>query len=185
MSEKNAYRLLNPYIEGTVDTVTRAKNSFNAGKKLYSNISSYFTNHLDDFYMTVQNMETKDLTHFKINEKRSDNGLVDFDLVRLDDNFNPDLEKKLINSIDKIEKQAGGKYRNKYDDDDSDSDSSSEEDYLKIPISPIRHYTYFYLPYYKLKFVGLSPLDKARFFVPMFNLPINPSLEVRMDLYPL
>lgn len=185
MAEKNAYRLLNPYIEGTVDTVVRAKNSFSAGKKLYNNISNYFTNHLEDFYITVQNMETKDLTHFKINEKRSDNGMVDFNLVKLDDRFNPELEKKLITNIENLNKQSGGKHREHHDDnDDDDSESSTEEDYyLKIPISPIRRFTYFYLPYYKLNFVGLSPIDRSRFFVPMFSLPINPSLEIRMDLY--
>ena len=189
MSEKNAYRLLNPYIEGTIDTVVRAKNSFNAGKKLYNNISTYFTNHLDDFYMTVQNMETKDLTHFKINEKRSDNGTVDFNLVKLDEKFNPDLEKKLINNVDKLTQQSGGKHKHRHhddDDDDDDSDSTTDEDYFyKVPVLPISRYTYFYLPYYKLNFVGINQIDRARFFMPMFSLPVNPTLEVRMDLYNL
>lgn len=184
MPEKNAYRLLNPYIEGTIDTVVRAKNSFNAGKKLYNNISTYFTNHLEDFYMTIQNMETKELTHFRISEKRSDNGMVDFNLVRLENNFNPELEKKLINSVENLTKQSGGKH--KYDDEDDDESETTTDDdyYLKIPITPIRRFIYFYLPYYKLNFIGLSALDRSRFYVPMFSLPINPSLEIRMDLYP-
>lgn len=186
MSEKNAYRLLNPYIEGSVDTVVRAKSSFSAGKKLYNNISNYFTNHLDDFYMTVQNIETKDLTHFKISEKRSDNGTVDFNLIKLDNNFNPELEKKLINNIESLEKQSGGKHHKHQKDttsSSSSSSSSSEDNYYKIPILPIRRFTYFYLPYYRLYVVGLNPLDRARIFLPMFSLPINPTLEIRMDLY--
>jgi len=184
MSKKNAYRLLNPYIEGSVDTVVRAKNSFNAGKKMYNTISNYFTNHLEDFYMTVQNVETKELTHLKINEKRSENGTVDYNLVKIEEKFNPDLEKKLINIVENLEKQTGGKHHKNNDvDDDSSSESSSEDDFYDYPVQPIRRFTYFYLPYYKLNMVGLSPLDSARFFVPMFSLPVNPSLEIRMDLY--
>jgi hypothetical protein len=182
MSRKNAYRLLNPYVEGSIDTVVRAKNSFNAGKKLYNTISNFFTNHVEDFYMTVQNVETKELTHFRINEKRTENGTVDYNLVKLEEKFSPELEKKLVSNVEQLEKQTGGKH--KHDEDDSSSDSSSSDDFLDdYPLQPIRRFTYFYMPYYKLNMVGLSPLDAARIFVPMFSLPINPSLEIRMDLY--
>lgn len=186
MSSKNAYRLINPYIEGSMDTVVRAKNSFNAGKRLYGSISNFFTNHVDDFFMTVQNVETKELTHFRIGEKRGDNGTVDFNLVKIDDRFSPELEKKLVTNIEKLSKQAGGKHRHhKYEKDDSSSSSSSSEesDYYKFPVQPITRFTYFYLPYYKLNMVGMSPLDASRIFMPMFSLPINPSLEIRFDLY--
>jgi hypothetical protein len=186
MSAKNAYLLINPYIEGSLDTVVRAKNSFSAGKKLYNTISNYFTNQVDNFYMTVQNLETKDLSHFKIGEKRDENNTVNFNLAKLDDRFNPDLEKKLITSIEKLSKQSGGKHhhRNRKEDDESSSSSSSsseERDFFKFAPQPITRFTYFYLPYYKL--VGLNPLDASRIFLPMFNLPINPSLEIRFDLY--
>lgn len=198
MSEKNAYRLINPHIEGSLDTVVRARNSYTAGKKIYGTISNYFTNPVDDFYMSIQNVETKDLTHFRIGEKRDANGFVDFELVRLDNKFNPDLEKKLINNVEKISKQYGGKHHkhhkhhkdhinNKdedYDESSSES-SSSEEDYYRYANQPITRFTYFYLPYYKLNTIGLSPLDSSRIFLPMFNLPINPSLEIRFDLYTL
>lgn len=187
MSAKNAYLLINPYVEGSVDTVVRARNSFSAGKKLYNNISNYFTNHVDDFYMTIQNLETKDLTHFRIGEKRGDNGTVDFNLVKLDDRFSPELEKKLINSIEKLSKQSGGKHRGYHRDDDDDtttsSSSSEERDFFKFTPQPITRFIYFYLPYYKLNMVGLSPLDASRIFLPMFGLPINPSMEIRLDLY--
>ncbi|XWV26507.1 hypothetical protein QJ857_gp0562 [Tupanvirus soda lake] len=189
MSSKNAYRLINPYIEGSLDTVVRASNSFSAGKKLYNTISDFFTNHVDDFYMTIQNVETKELSHFKIGEKRSDNGMVDFKLIKLDDRFKPDLEKKLVTNIEKLSKQSGGRHhhRRHYDDDDDDttSESTTEERdyYYRIPIQPITRFVYFYLPYYKLNAVGLSPLDTTRIFMPMFNLPINPSLEIRFDLF--
>jgi len=190
MSTKNAYRLINPYIEGPLlDSVVRASNSFSAGKKLYNTMSNFFTNHLNNFYMTVQNLETKDLTHFRIDEQRGGDETVDFKLVKLEKNFNPDLEKKLINSVEKLGKQTGGKHKRHHKDDDDDdesstSDSSSDDNnYYRLPVQPISRFVYFYLPYYKLNFVGLNPLDASRIFLPMFGLPINPSLEIRFDLY--
>jgi hypothetical protein len=180
MSTKNAYRLINPYIEGSIDTIVRASNSFSAGKKMYNNISRFFTNHMDDFYMTIQNMESKDLTHFKIEEKRNENNTVDFSLIMLEKNFNPDFEKKIINSVEKMDKQTGGNHSHN----DSTSDStSSESDYYRTSLQPISRFVYFYLPYYKLDFVGLTATDISRIFLPMFNLPINPRLEIRFDLY--
>lgn len=187
MSAKNAYLLINPYIEGSLDTVVRARNSFSAGKKIYNTISNYFTNQVDNFYMTIQNLETKELTHFKIGEKRGENGIVDFNLVKLDEKFSPELEKKLINSIEKLGKQSGGKHHHKKEDDTSSSSSSSsssdEKNYYRFPVQPISRFVYFYLPYYKLNIVGLSAIDISRIFLPMFSLPINPSLELRFDLY--
>ena len=180
MDTKNAYRLINPYIEGSLDTVTRASNSFSAGKKLYNTISKFFTNHVDNFYMTLQNVETKELSHFKIDEKRGNNSTVDYNLIKLDNAFSDDLEKKIINNVDKLEKQSGGRHRHH---DDSPSESSEDSDYFKYPVQPINRFVYFYLPYYKLNVVGLSPIDSSRLFMPMFSLPVNPSLEIRFDLY--
>jgi hypothetical protein len=178
MTSKNAYRLINPYIEGSIDTVVDSKNSFGAGKRLYKAISDHFTNHVDDFYMTIQNAETKELSHFKINEKR-DGKTIDFNLVKLDDKFAPDIEKKLVANVDKLTKQSGGGF----DDDSSSSDSDSDYREYNIYQQPISRFVYFYLPYYKLNAIGLSPLDASRIFMPMFGLPVNPTLEVRFDLY--
>ena len=181
MSTKNAYRLINPYIEGSIDTMVRARNSFSAGKKLYNTISNYFTNHVEDFYMTIQNVETKELTHFKVGEKKGANDTVDFNLVKIEDSFAPELDKKLISNVEKLEKQSGGRKHHK--DDSESSTTTSSEYYYSIPIQPITRFVYFSLPYYKLNIAGLTPLDASRLFLPMFSLPINPTLEIRFDLY--
>lgn len=182
MSTKNAYRLMNPYVEGTLDTMVRARNSFSAGKQLYKSLSNYFTNHVENFYMTIQNVETKDLTHFKVAEKKGNNNTVDFKLVKLDDNFPTDVNEKLISNVEKLERQSGGKHR---DDDSSDSDSLSSESeiYNAVAIAPITKFVYFSLPYPKLNFVGMNPLDINRLFMPMFSLPVNPTFEIIMDIY--
>ena len=182
MTTKNAYRLINPYIEGSMDTVVRASNSFSAGKKMYNNISNYFTNQVDDFYMTIQNLESNGLTHFKIGEQRGSGETVMFKMDKLAANFDKTVEDKLISQVDQLRKQSGGK--KSFDDDSSTDSSSSDQDlYLRIKSQPINRFTYFYLPYYTLTTVGLNPLDTNRIFLPMFGLPINPSLEIRFDIY--
>lgn len=184
-SSKNTYRLINPYIEGSLDTVVHASNSFSGGKKLYNSISNFFTNHVNDFYMTIQNVETKNLSHFKINEDRGKNGAVDFQLTKLDKTFSPDIEDKLLDTIDKLGNQSAGKHKNNRSESTSSSASSSDEssDFFKYQVQPITRFVYFYMPYYRLNLVGLNPLDISRMYVPMFNFPINPSLEIRFDLY--
>ena len=184
-SNKQTYRLINPLIDGTVNPIIKASNSFNAGKKMYNRISDFFTNKVDNFYMSIQNVVTNDLTHFKINERKDKNGIVDFNLTKIEGNFDPELENKLVSNVDKILKndQKGGR-RHRHRDDDSSSDSSSsscDSEYYGYPIQPINKFIYFYLPYYKL--IGLNPMDSRRIFLPMFSLPINPSLEIRFDLY--
>lgn len=186
MGEKNVYHLINPYIEGSVDTVVKSKNSYSAGKRLYNNISKYFTNHVEDFYMTIQNVQTNELTHFKIGEKKEGNNdvNVNFTLLRINDNFAPDVEQKLVSYVKKLERQAGGKKHRHHDDSPSETTvSSSESDYYKVPVWPITRFVYFRMPYYKLKIIGLSPIDSSRLFFPMFSLPINPTFEFNFDIY--
>lgn len=179
MKSKHTYRLINPYIDGSVDTLVTSRNAFNASKKIYKEISTYFTNNLERINMTLQNAETGKLYHFSVNEKLEKNGdkmKVDYKIDQLEGNLSPEIEKKLIKAVENIDKQKGG-YR--YDDSDSSSDSDSSDDYVR----PIRNFTYFYLPYHKCCNIDIVPLDINRVFVPTFNLPINPTIVIRMDLY--
>uniref|UniRef100_A0A6C0LRJ6 Uncharacterized protein n=1 Tax=viral metagenome TaxID=1070528 RepID=A0A6C0LRJ6_9ZZZZ len=190
MSDKNVYRLINPYIDGKMDTIIRSKNSFNAGKHLYNSLSKYFTNHVENFFMTIQNVETKELTHFKINETKRNSNNIDFHMNRIDENLPNSIEKSLIENVDKLSSQTGGKKKykyNKYDDSsDSDSDSSTSSNSSSSEnrlISPINKFIYFSLPYYKLNLVGLNNSDLNSIFMPVFSWPINPTVEIRLDLY--
>lgn len=181
--DTNTYRLINPYIEGTLSTLINSKNSFRAGRDLYKRISKYFTNHVENFHLTIQNVETKKLSHFRVTEKKKNNS-VDFNIVKLDDSLSGETEGKLVEAVEDIDKQTGGKKKKDGESEDSSDSSSESSTYLKIPIYPINRFVYFNLPYYKLKIAGVSPLDYSRLFIPMFSLPINPTLEIRMDFYP-
>lgn len=185
MTEKNIYRLVNPYIEGTLDTMVKSSNSARAGKKIYNVLSPFITNHMENFYFTIQNVQTKGLTHFLVNENKTDERAVGFKLTRMKEKFTSDLDKKLIESVDKMVQQSGGK-KHKKDKDDSTTDTTTDAgppyNYM-VPMFPINRFVYFMLPYYKLNVVGLDPIDRARLFMPMFSFPVNPIYEIRYDLY--
>jgi hypothetical protein len=180
------YRLINPYIEGDVDTMVRAKDSYSAGKKIYKNISKHFTNSVDNFNMTVQDVDSKGLTHYNVSEKMGKDGLVDYNLTRLSSNFPSATESKLIKQVNKLEGQSGGKRRHhrRYDDSSSSSSSSDDGNYLsfKIPYAPITKFIYHSLPYYTLEVNNVSPIDSSRFFLPTFSFPVNPSYQIIMNL---
>ena len=184
MGSKYTYRLINPYITGSMNNVVRSSDSFRAGKKFYNGLSQYFTNKVDEFYMTVQNIESGKLSHFKINEKVKDLSsnpmVVDFNMVRLNDEFSPELQEKIIDKYTQLNnQQSGGKShkkshrrsRNKrinFDKESSDSSSSSGSDSDSYSSSsssssdeasnfgnlttylPITTYKYFLLPYNNL-----------------------------------
>jgi len=193
MSVKNTYRLINPYIEGSLDTLVRAKNSFSAGKHLYNNVSKYFTNHVENFTMAIQNVETKDVTHFNISERRRKNNAVDYDIIKLNDALPSTVEESLLKKIDEMDKQVGGR---KKDDESHSSSSSSESDtdfFYKnnTYLQPISRFTYFSLPYiyHEVDFIGININDYMSMsnetykslFMPVFCWPISPVVHVRLD----
>lgn len=181
MPSKNTYRLINPSIEGSLDTVVSATNSFRAGKKMYNALSSLFTNHVKDYHMTLQNVSTKENIHFHIKEEPSSDNKVNFKLVRLEEQFPDEIEDKLTEIADNPErlKQKGGK-KKRHDDSDSDSDSSSSsEEYDTYHLQPVTRYVYYNLPYqYLCPSPIISPVVEARTFIPLFSFPINPTVEV-------
>jgi hypothetical protein len=185
MASKSTFRLINPYIEGSLNTEILAKNAFSAGKKLYSLLSNYFTNHVENFYMTIQNKNNGELTHFLVNELREKTGgNVSYNLIKINDKFSSDMEKRLVESFENMKNQKGGKHHHHHkDDSSSDSTSSSSEYYYKIPLSPITKFAYFYVPYYTLNVVGVNPCDLSKIFIPTFGFPINPTIEFNFDVY--
>lgn len=188
MSAKNTYRLINPYIEGSIKTVMKASNSFSAAKKMYKTLSEFFTNPVDTMFMVVQNLENNALTTVKVSEIRdngSNNG-IEYKMVKIDDGLPKEVTAKLLTSFDELSKQTGGKHH-KYKFDDSSSSSSdfsslSDSDSDDTYIPPISRYVYYYLPYQQIKAYGITTLDSMRLYTPTFSLPVNPSIEIRLDL---
>ena len=50
----NTYKLVNPHIEGSVNTTVKAKNSSAASKKIYKEISKHFNSSVPNFFFTIQ-----------------------------------------------------------------------------------------------------------------------------------
>lgn len=176
MAESSMYRLINPYINGTVNKPITAKNAFSAGKQCYTNLSSYITNPMDKFYITIENMKTGKLTNFEISERKDDDsGDIEFKLKMFKENLPENIEKELLKKVNELDTQGGG-----YFDSDSDSESSLYEYDCR---DLINKYTYFYLPY--TKYVNLSKNDYPHLFMPVFVYPIAPVTVVRFDLITL
>lgn len=54
MVKLNTYRLVNPYIVGDMQTEVKARNSVNAAKELYKNLSEHVNNNIPEFHITIQ-----------------------------------------------------------------------------------------------------------------------------------
>jgi len=187
---KKTYRLVNPHIEGTFNPLVKAKNPPSAAKHIYQKLAETFTNSVHNFNFAIQNIETKDITHFNIKEKVKKGGsTVNYELSKIPPEIIPDgINDKLVKKIDEIESgQYGGNKSSKYDDDtETITDSSTESDYLNddMYLQPITKFTYFYIPYIittPIKLIGLNMNDYNDLFTPSFSYPIRPIIHIRTD----
>lgn len=147
----NSYLLVNPYIEGSFQSKVKARNSNEAAKMLYTNLSEYFNNSVPAFYFSIQKGGKKDgkLYHFKVNEERNGD-VVDFSIKSVNIVDEQSANNNFKNRLDEFKtklKQSGGKHHKK--DDSSESSSSSSEVYVKKSrptiVEPL--YYWWYDPY--------------------------------------
>jgi len=69
----NTYKLVNPYIKGEMKTSIKTKNSINAARTFYKNLSEHFNNNVPKFYFTIQKGGSGKgkLYHFEVIEKKN------------------------------------------------------------------------------------------------------------------
>ena len=67
----NSYSLVNPHIGGDFNTKVKSKNSIEAAKLFYNNMSEHFNNNLPEFYFTIHKGSSGKGKHyhFKVKEK--------------------------------------------------------------------------------------------------------------------
>ena len=183
----NSYILVNPHVEGSLKKQIKAKNSLEAAKSLYKNLSEHFNNSIPKFYYS-----------FKVKESRDDN-TVDFSLEPIViqnestvySKFNKNLEK-----VKKVNEQNGGaKKKSKkkssskskksrkdpFDDEEDDMDeflnSDDNQKYYSSsysqPFAPIQYY--YYDPY-------LYGMNMSSFYIPTFYSYVNPFIKI--NFYP-
>ena len=70
----NTYCLVNPYIEGEIDTKIKSNNSLKAAKVFYKNLSQHFNNNIPKFYFSIQKGGADDgkYYHFVVKEVKED-----------------------------------------------------------------------------------------------------------------
>ena len=158
----NTYMLVNPYIEGKLETKVKAQNSQEAANMLYKSLSEHFNNSVPSFHFTIQKGGSGkgSLYHFEVKESRSNNE-VNFSIKSMNIKGVSELEEKFKTRLSQVKDklaQEGGKKNKKSkkskkhdisDSSDSDLDSSSE-DYKRaksyVPVNqPI--YYWWYDPY--------------------------------------
>ena len=67
----NKYKLVNPYIKGDFETTLDARNSIEAAREFYKNLSEHFNNNVPRFYFTLQKGGKGKFYHFEVKEKKS------------------------------------------------------------------------------------------------------------------
>jgi hypothetical protein len=130
------YNLVNPAIEGDLQTSYEAKNSVDAANFFYNEMSQYFNNHVPNFMFSFQKGGSANgkLYHYKVSESRNDNE-VSFKLREHQINDEERVNGFRARLATHRERQAGGKKHkskkhrkhNKDDSEDSDSSSSSSD----------------------------------------------------------
>jgi len=174
----NSYVLVNPYIEGSFKSKIKARNSQEAAKMIYTNLSEHFNNSVPKFHFTIQKGTSSNgkMYHFKVSEEREDD-TVNFSIKPLtlknEDSINREFKGRLEEIKNKLN-QDGGKHRSKHSSKRSISDSSdssdSSDDYYR------RARTYPYVPSYPFNYWWYDPsvyrLDSV--FMPTFYSTSSP-----------
>lgn len=197
----NTYRLVNPYVKGEFKKNIKAKNSIEAAKVFYKNLSEHFNNSIPKFYFSIQKSGSGKgkYSHFEVEEKRKKSE-VSYKLRPYEVPGKDEIES-FVENFNKFKgrfnKQYGGdnpkrrkskgstskrrKNLNKADDLydlDNDDDDFYRTDYSYVPtVSQPFYYMYYDPSVYKLD----------SFFVPTFYAYATPIWEINTSglvIYP-
>lgn len=182
----NTYVLVNPHINGSVETKLKADNSLQAAKKAYKNLSKHFNNNVPKFYFTLQKGTKGKYYHFEVKEKKEDEkvnfSIQSYTIPGDDKKSVAEFEKKLQTFKGKVSAKGGKRKsskKSKKDSSDSESDVSDSDDYYYkkarkyVPSSSYSYpiYYWWYDPYvYNLN----------SFYVPTFYAPLSPYIEIEL-----
>jgi hypothetical protein len=186
----NKYKLVNPYIKGEFETKIDAKNSVEAAKVFYNNLSEHFNNNVPKFYFTIQKGGSGKgkFYHFEVKEKKSsdsvDYKISPFEIKGESEAMNEYLEnfKMFKGRYNGGAKRRGSKRGSKRSsrrssrlDDDMSSDSDDfyrqAKSYVPVATQPI-YYMYYDPLLYKIDSV----------YIPTFYAYVTPYVELNTRL---
>ncbi len=189
----NKYKLVNPYIKGEFETKINAKNSLEAAKNFYNNLSEHFNNNVPRFYFTIQKGGSGKgkFYHFEVKEKKV-NDSVDYTIkpfeIKGEDEaisqylenfehfkgrFNGGAARKSSRKGSKKGSKRGSSRRSPREDDSSDSSDFYREAKSYVPVTSSPFYYMYYDPLlYKVESV----------FIPAYYAYVSAFSEINTRL---
>ena len=179
----NKYKLVNPYIKGEFETKVEAKNSIDAAKTFYKNLSEHFNNNVPTFNFTIQKGGSGKgkFYHFQVKEKKSEDS-VDYKIEPFEIKGEEEAMKHYLESFDSFKgrftggaKRKGSKRRSrKSSKSENEVSSDSSEDYYRDAVSyvPTTSSPIYYMYYDPL----LYRLDSV--YIPTFYAYLTPFVEL-------
>lgn len=181
------YKLVNPYVIGSMNTSFNADSSLGAAKLAYESLSQYFGNHMPVFRFTLKRLSTdnkvvggnsKSFLHFEVNEVKGKDDNVKYEIKEINGGNNIKSFQERLNKVATQDEKKGGSrsarsHGKKYVDRDDDIDSEYS-DYFDSEVEKPRKGPLVYEPivYYWYDPFVYPTLD--RWYVPTFVLPIQP-----------
>lgn len=176
------YTLVNPVIIGTFDRIFDATTADSAAIKFWEELTKegkYITGNIPKFLFTLQDDKTKDLYHYKVEEKPSAEKETGYTITSIPANCSKNEQDQFLREVSRIksnysEKQSGGR-RKRYEDvndDIDDSDSDDLDDFFRYV--RIRRYNrpivyWWYTP---------SLYKQENIFTPTFVAPVSPYVQL-------
>ena len=162
----NKYKLVNPYIKGEFETKVSAKNSVDAAKTFYNNLSEHFNNNVPRFYFTIQKGGSGKgkFYHFEVKEKKVkdsvDYTIKPFEIKGEDEamkqylenfnnfkgRFNGGARKGSRKGSKKSSRRSSRRSRDYDDDISSESDDFYREAKSYVPVASSPFYYMYYDP---------------------------------------
>jgi len=181
---QSEYKLINPYIEGSMDNKFFGKTHAEAAEQTWTTISKYITNNVPQFAFTLENNDNGQLHHFLVKESLIGGSDASFNISELQLNLKSKDAQEFKNRAKDTMKGGKKKHKRRHDDDSSSSSSSSSDSassifsalksYKKNKGYPITYWWYDPLVY---------KLDSV--YIPTFVAPIVPYIEVMtLNYYP-
>lgn len=186
------YKIVNPFIIGTMSNMVSSTNSLNAAKDAWERMSQNHTGYVNNFNFTLQKIDDSTLHHFNVAEQHGGKN-VSYEISEVTVNATKKVLNEFTSEIKKLNdtrlefgSQTGGaskrykKYNKRGNDDDSSSssDSDSEVDsYIKNKLRMIHNLNnptpvmyWWYTP---------TIYNVTDLWVPTLAAPIVPVVQIR------
>lgn len=165
------YNLVNPFIEGNINTTVKASDELKGAGKIYQEIlAPMFITSVSEFKFSIEGGGK--LYHYNVKESLNGDN-AKFKIEEISGKVEVKKLKEKLKELNKEnDNQDGGKSKHKHkkDDDSSSSSSSSDESYYKF--NRFYYSPYIYTPYINTGYSYTLPYISPTYFYPYSSLNI-------------